>query len=454
MRPFALGLIATALLGGTPAVAAPIDNFVAIEDELLCKTAGVGVDGPALLDFLRQRTPNPALCQQIGTLIQKLDDNRFDARQAASQQLIAHGTVALPQLRTALVGASLETTRRAEKCIQEIERTIVPGLSAAAVHLVTARKPEGAVEALFAYLPYADDSTVEEEVLGALLVLGVRDGRPDPLLTAALKDRVPARRAAAALVVGRYGTVEEQKEVFRLLADGDSRVCFRAAQGLIAARDKQAVAALVSLLSGAPIDLAVQAEDLLGRVAGDKAPSATLTDATAAVRKKCRDAWDMWWKANEGKIDLAKADVDLLSESTPQRVRELARRFKDALVKGDSATLQRLSDAPFYWFHIDNSATREQLMKFWTEKPTGGLERLDEATYTFKNVVSVEEFTKVGSQEAKDFLSKFRKDTIRVVFVDVIAPGGDDEMKVAALVRIGAQPRIIGVSLVSSRKRN
>jgi hypothetical protein len=97
--------------------------------------------------------------------------------------------------------------RRAEQCIAEIER---PGaaLPLAAVHVLAARKPAGAIKALIGYAPFAEDGTVEEEVLAALLSLSKNGGQKgqknDPALLAALADSLPARRAAAAHVLGRH----------------------------------------------------------------------------------------------------------------------------------------------------------------------------------------------------------------------------------------------------------
>jgi outer membrane protein assembly factor BamB len=49
------------------------------------------------------------------------------------------------------------------------------------------------------------------------------------------------------------------------------------------------------------------AEDLLCRLAADKAPGVGL-GADDASRKKCRDAWLAWWKDNGARADLAKLD--------------------------------------------------------------------------------------------------------------------------------------------------
>ena len=47
-------------------------------------------------------------------------------------------------------------------------------------------------------------------------------------------------------------------------------------------------------------------EELLSRLGGESPPDAPSTD-TAVGRKKCRDAWEQWWKDKGPALDLAKA---------------------------------------------------------------------------------------------------------------------------------------------------
>jgi hypothetical protein len=444
-------LLVLALLLAMPMPAQAIDNAGLIDDEHTCQTAGVGVSGPELLNFFRKRTPGDDLRQRIERLLADLDADSFRARQVAASKLVEIGPAALPFLRQAIRGKGLEMTRRSEQCIEEIEKGRNTGLPAAAARLVRARQPEGACPVLLDYVPFAEDPMVEEELLGALAVLGNTAGQSDPALVAALKDPVPARRGAAALAVARLGGGKHQAEVIKLLADPDPKVCLRAAQGLIAAHDKRAVATLLTLVSGAPLDLAVQAEDLLTRVAGDEAPSTNLTDTTNAVRRRCRAAWDKWWQANESKIDLTRADVEILSESAGYRARTLARRFHTALVKGDSAALKQLTDAPYYWFNINDQPDRAALDNFWDKNPHGGLEKIEEMAVVIRGVVSVDEFRKVGTKEAQEFLSRLRKESIRVVYADVSNPFPNEPqvLRVGVLVRVTGQQRVLGVTLIT-----
>ncbi len=56
----------------------------------------------------------------------------------------------------------------------------------------------------------------------------------------------------------------------------------------------------------APLPLAWQTEEILYRLAGEQNPTASLGSGKEEERRKCRAAWETWWKANEAKIDIAK----------------------------------------------------------------------------------------------------------------------------------------------------
>ena len=53
------------------------------------------------------------------------------------------------------------------------------------------------------------DEQTEEDVVTALALLGVKDGKADPAIAAARKDAIPVRKGFAAMILGRVGTAEE-----------------------------------------------------------------------------------------------------------------------------------------------------------------------------------------------------------------------------------------------------
>jgi HEAT repeat protein len=280
-----------------------------VADEKLLRGAGVATDGPGLLAFLRARSPAATEPARLAAAIRRLGDDSFDVREQTSRDLITAGRPAVPLLRRALSDPDAEIARRADRCLLAIDQRSELTLTAAAARLLAARRPPAATGVLLDCLPTAGDDVVEEAIVQALAAVGVRDGKADPALSAALTDRMPARRAAAAFVLGR-GSAEQRRSVAPLLADPDARVRFQAAAALLRAGDARGVPPLLALLGEGPPDLAWQADDLLVRVAGARAPVPPA--ATEAVfRRKWHAVWDRWWKEQAaGMLDLARIDWD------------------------------------------------------------------------------------------------------------------------------------------------
>jgi hypothetical protein len=299
----ALGLAAVVWALGDAPLLRGHDEGSAADEEFL-KNAAVGTDDAGLLRFFRKRSLSEADRQRLEWLIRRLGHESFLAREAASRELSDAGIPAKPFLQRALLEPDLEIVRRAEVCLQEIERGPGAALPVAAARLLALRRPAGATEALLGYLPFADDDWVEEEVLAALASLTARPETARPALVAALLDPQPARRAAAAYVLGRSADPGQRTAVGPLLDDPDPKVRLRAAQGLAAAGDKGAVPVLVALLGEAPTGLTWQAEELLCRLAGDQAPSVSVGNGSREARQQCQDAWAAWWRERSGKAPL------------------------------------------------------------------------------------------------------------------------------------------------------
>src|SRR5262245_38315914 len=168
-------------------------------DAQLLKQAQISTDGPGLVAYFRQRTVAGDDRQRIESLIERLGDPVYAVRERATAELIACGLPAVTLLRrAAATQEDVEVARRAERCLTAIERVPSAALSAAVARLISKRRPEGAVGALLAYLPMADDESVADEVRDALAAMALAGEKPDPLLVQALNDQQPVRRAAAA----------------------------------------------------------------------------------------------------------------------------------------------------------------------------------------------------------------------------------------------------------------
>src|SRR5205814_2250814 len=108
------------------------------------------------------------------------------------------GEAAAPFLKAALKDADAEVVRRARRCLADLGPAAGPALPAAAARLLARRAPAGAAAALLDYLPFAEDSVVEDEAFDALLALTPEAGKADDALAAALRAPAAVQRAAAA----------------------------------------------------------------------------------------------------------------------------------------------------------------------------------------------------------------------------------------------------------------
>lgn len=286
----------------------------AAADEAIVKGQKLETDEPSLLEFLRRRTLGPDDQKRLQKLVDELGDPAYAVRTKASKQLVKEGMPAIAFLKPALDDLLLERSQRAKRCIEEIRKGPGPALPIAVVRLLCRpasnkdHTPAAAIRVLLAYAPFADDETVEEEVLTALTLLNVRDSKIDPLIPDALTDTLPVRRAAAAHVLGRVGSKDQVVALRKTLEDPSPIVRYRAAQALLVAKDKEGVPPLIALLNDGPVGTLWQVEESLQRLAGDKAPTETVGDGAAEKRKAAVKAWDKWWQANNSTLDLAKLE--------------------------------------------------------------------------------------------------------------------------------------------------
>jgi hypothetical protein len=278
-------------------------------DDRILKTAGIGTDGPSLLAYLRMRTVSAADRQRIESLIRQLGDPAYTVRERAMNELVGCGMPAVGPLRQAQADPDVEISRRAQRCLERIERVPSAALSSAVARGVAKQKPSGAVGVLLAYLPVADDETVADEVREAIAAVAIANGKPEPQLVRVLDDTNPLIRSSAAEALARSGVPAAVALSRKALADGSADVRLRTAVALVTrAKDKSVVPAMIDLLAEVPQGSGWRVEDVLVRLAGESAPQITLGE-DAAARAKCRDAWRDWWGKNGAAADLAKLDA-------------------------------------------------------------------------------------------------------------------------------------------------
>ncbi len=297
------------------------------QDEKKLRAVGLSAEGPVLVEFFRQRARQDSDLAGLAEAIKHLADPDPAVRVRATQALVGRGAAALPALRRALNELTdPEVAGRARRCLQVIEGEGTAAVPAAAARLLALRKPAGAVEALLAYLPTADNSSVVDEVAAALAALAWTEGKPCPALLQALEDPVPLRRAAAGAALGRKDQPAVRQTVRKLLRDAEPVVRLRVALALVEAEDTEAVPVLIDLLAevGPPWDRPI--EELLQRLAGDWAPNPPAGD-DAITRRIRRDAWASWWRNTDGSALLAAFRRRTLSPAQEQQVTALIEKL-------------------------------------------------------------------------------------------------------------------------------
>jgi HEAT repeat protein len=259
-------------------------------------------EGPELLQEITKRTLTELDTNRAQALIEKLGDDSFDIRQQAQTELKKMGPMIIPLLRQGLKHPDLEVRNRSRECLNSIEADKNVPLSPVTARLIALRKPKGAAEALLAYLPFADEDTLVDELQGALNMVAYPGGKAQPLLVKALHDKNSVRRAAAAQALCNGPMGEYLQPILRLLKDKDANVRLKVALALAGAREPAAVPTLISLIGELPPDGSASAEDYLVKLARDNVPKDLPEGDSTDVRKKRSAAWRKWWVDNEARV--------------------------------------------------------------------------------------------------------------------------------------------------------
>jgi HEAT repeat protein len=322
---FAVLLIASPRLLGWPNPPKEVNS-----DEQILVAAGLSADGPALVEFFRQRARTDVDVAALTTWIKRLSATDPNVRAPAWKALVGHGAAALPLLRRASndLGDPV-VNARVNHCIQVIEGEGKGVLAEAAARLLALRKPVGALEALLDYLPAAEAAAVGEEIANALGVLAYPNGQPHPVLLAALQDPAPLRRAVAARALCRKDQLEIRPTLRKLLRDANPLVRLRVALALAEAEDVEAVPVLIGLLAELPEPHSRQAEEMLQGLAGEWGPNPTVQGDDDIARRIRRDAWAGWWRNTDSPALLTEFRRRTLSTAEQAKVAVLIEKLGD-----------------------------------------------------------------------------------------------------------------------------
>jgi HEAT repeat protein len=279
------------------------------EDEALLNRLGLATDGNGLLQYFRERTFPDANPEEMARLIKFMGSADFPTREKAYSKILSFGSGALYSLKKAKDIGNAEIKQRIHQLLQRIEENANPVVQAAVARLIAARKPPGAVAVLVAYLPFAADETVIDEMRTTLTKLAVDNGQANPDLVAALKSKLALTRRVAGEALAKARAKNQLPAVRVLLKDPDAKVRLGIALALADAKEADVLPVLIELLSELPPEQLWQAENILVRLAADKTPEVSLgTDE--ASRKKARDLWKAWYDKQD-RADLQKRLVKL-----------------------------------------------------------------------------------------------------------------------------------------------
>jgi HEAT repeat protein len=268
---------------------------------------------PKLLDEIKNRTLTEERMAKAQALIEKLGDDSFKVRQDAETELHKMGGTIMPLLRQALKNPDLEIRNRSQKVLTQLETDKNIPLSPVVPRLLALRKPKGAVEAILAYIPFADDESLVDELQVALNMVAFPKGKAHQAVIKALADKVPARRAAAASALCHGPLADHLPQVRQLLRDRDNNVRLRVALALAGAREPEAVPVLIGLVGELAPEASASAEDYLLKLARDNPPK-DLPDGDDN-RKKRSAVWEKWWNDNKARV----AMVDRFTPEIRQR---------------------------------------------------------------------------------------------------------------------------------------
>lgn len=303
MASLSIFAVAAMLVG---AQAAP---DVSRDDEKTLKTTGLGVDGDSLLGYFRERTVAEADPKELQRLRANLASDDFDTREDAFLSLAKLGTAALTALKQSENDSNPEVRRRVAELKRRIEAKAEAAVQSAAIRSIARARPAGAAEVLLGYAPFASDPSVVDEIGRAVGML-CSGAQVDAAVVRALQSDKPVQRGLAGEALARGRAQAHLPAARRLLKDPEPIVRLRVALALASIKEQAAVPALVELLGELNADQLWQAEEVLVRLAGDRAPDVAL-GSDAASRKVARAAWQDWL-AKQTKLDL-----DRLTEAEP-----------------------------------------------------------------------------------------------------------------------------------------
>jgi HEAT repeat protein len=282
-----------------------------LDDEIL-SAAKINRDDKSLLEQLRAQIPPPGKEPDTEALVRQLDAEDLRKRENASRQLTALGPIALAELKKGAKSQSFEIRSRCKSIVTSVMATRSPEKVAvlrACIRVLANRGTVGVQDSLIQLLPVAACDELEEEIWFALDSLGARNGVEAGVVELA-QSKFAASRAGATFLIARLSDDKTRQSIRQLINDPSALVRLRYGQGLLGAKDKAAIPALISVLDDHDVMLAWIAEELLSWIAGEEAPFLPIGPGGEKRQVESKRVWKDWFAKNEKKIDLGKLPLE------------------------------------------------------------------------------------------------------------------------------------------------
>lgn len=281
------------------------------EDLKTLQAAGIKDEVEAMLAFIKNLSASETDRIKIIGLIKKLGDDDFKTRENASEELSKMSGPAIGLLKQALKDSDPEVVWRAEAALKAIEKVPTRTILGAAFRLLGTKKGDEIVEVMLNYLPSAEDESLADDIRNSLAKLALLDGKPSPALEKALdsKDDLIRGAAAEAFAFSKdKDIIAKMKKFVSTEKDPENRLRIQTAL-ILNTRDKELLGDLIKITAENSAEKVWRGEELLFRIAGEKAPSVGF-GSDKASKDKAVEEWQKWLKENADKIDLAKLDSD------------------------------------------------------------------------------------------------------------------------------------------------
>jgi len=275
-------------------------------DEQILRDSKVGTDGPAVLRFLQQLSPDPQRLKDMQADVDRLGHESFVERRRAFERLASYGFAATSLLKQSATSSDPEIARSSQVLLSKLDNVPNDALYRAAVRTLGRQPPAGAFDWLVTQLPAVDSLPTMEAFVWSLHAMAKRDPALVPKLETLIGDPQPTRRSAAALALVLLQP--DSPKVRALLGDKVPTVRWHVAMQLArVAKDRSAIPVLIDLLPLLSASEQNAIDELFRHLAGKSAPDVSL-GTQEQQNERLRDAWRTWWQQNQSTVDLKRLD--------------------------------------------------------------------------------------------------------------------------------------------------